>query len=90
MMLSHSSYRRIVVRLNHLDALRKGKDGLTVPTVVRQTPRIMPDERYFSMPSAELGSEMRRNFALNCWPWVSLSETNPAATEAESRNASAL
>ena len=25
------------------------------------TPRIIPDEGYFSMPSAELGSEVRRN-----------------------------
>src|SRR5262245_4884025 len=30
----------------------------------------MPDERYFSMPSAEVGGEVRRNRALNCWPWV--------------------
>ena len=34
------------------------------------TPRIMPDDKYFSMPSAELGSEVRRNRALNCWTWV--------------------
>src|SRR5215510_9902216 len=30
----------------------------------------MPDERYFSMPSAEVGGEVRRNRALNCWPCV--------------------
>src|SRR2546430_14095360 len=30
----------------------------------------MPDERYFSMPSAEVGGEVFRNRALNCWPWV--------------------
>src|SRR6516225_5089810 len=30
----------------------------------------MPDERYFSMPSAEVGGDVRRNRALNCWPWV--------------------
>jgi hypothetical protein len=34
------------------------------------TPRIMPDDRYFSMPSAEVGGEVRRKRALNCWPWV--------------------
>ena len=33
-------------------------------------PRIMPDERYFSMPSAEVGGDVRRNRALNCWPCV--------------------
>ena len=31
-------------------------------------PRIMPDERYFSIPSAEVGGDVRRNRALNCWP----------------------
>src|ERR1700692_419291 len=30
----------------------------------------MPDERYFSMPSAEVGGDVRRNRALNCWPWA--------------------
>jgi hypothetical protein len=29
-------------------------------------PRIMPDERYFSMPSAEVGGDVRENRALNC------------------------
>src|SRR6266487_3667302 len=29
----------------------------------------MPDERYFSIPSAEVGGDVRRNRALNCWPW---------------------
>src|SRR6266478_1611460 len=33
-------------------------------------PRIMPDERYFSMPSAEVGGDVRRNRALNCLPCV--------------------
>ena len=33
-------------------------------------PRIMPDERYFSMPSAEVGVDVRKNRALNCWPCV--------------------
>ena len=33
-------------------------------------PRIMPEERYFSMPSAEVGGDVRRNRALNCWPCV--------------------
>src|SRR5262250_585333 len=30
----------------------------------------MPDDRYFSMPSADVGGDVRRNRALNCWPWV--------------------
>src|SRR5271157_2259265 len=30
----------------------------------------MPEERYFSMPSTEVGAEVRRKRALNCWPWV--------------------
>src|ERR1700736_5877676 len=33
-------------------------------------PRIMPEPRYFSMLSSDVGSEVFRNFALNCWPWV--------------------
>src|SRR5216684_6188474 len=33
-------------------------------------PRIMPDARYFSMPSTVLGADVRRKRALNCWPWV--------------------
>jgi hypothetical protein len=31
-------------------------------------PRIMPEARYFSMPSTDVGSEVLRNRALNCWP----------------------
>jgi hypothetical protein len=34
------------------------------------TPRIIGDERYFSMPSTEVGADARRNRALNCCPWV--------------------
>jgi hypothetical protein len=30
-------------------------------------PRITPDERYFSIPSAEVGGDVRRNLALTCW-----------------------
>src|SRR6202165_763003 len=30
----------------------------------------MPDPRYFSIPSIEVGAEVRMNRALNCWPWV--------------------
>jgi hypothetical protein len=30
----------------------------------------MPEARYFSMPSIELGAEVRMKRALNCWPWV--------------------
>src|SRR5208337_1847095 len=33
-------------------------------------PRIMPEPRYFSIPSIELGAEVLRNRALNCWPWA--------------------
>ena len=33
-------------------------------------PLIIPEARYFSMPSTELGAEVLRNWALNCWPWV--------------------
>src|SRR4051812_17741705 len=30
----------------------------------------MPEPRYFSMPSIDVGAEDFRNRALNCWPWV--------------------
>src|ERR1700693_1142773 len=33
-------------------------------------PRIMPEPRYFSIPSIELGVEVLRNRALNCCPWA--------------------
>src|ERR1700735_955729 len=33
-------------------------------------PRIMPEPRYLSIPSIELGAEVLRNRALNCWPWA--------------------
>src|SRR6266851_7293383 len=33
-------------------------------------PRIMPEARYFSIPSTDAGAEVLRNRALNCWPWV--------------------
>src|SRR5271166_5942070 len=33
-------------------------------------PRIIPEPRYFSIPSMELGAEVFRNRALNCWPWA--------------------
>src|ERR1039458_10148186 len=33
-------------------------------------PRIIPEPRYFSIPSIELGAEVLRNRALNCWPCV--------------------
>src|SRR6266567_2296370 len=33
-------------------------------------PRIIPEARYFSMPSTEVGAEVLRKRALNCWPWV--------------------
>ena len=31
-------------------------------------PRIIPEPRYFSMPSAVVGAEALRKEALNCWP----------------------
>jgi hypothetical protein len=31
-------------------------------------PRIIPEPRYFSIPSAVVGGEERRKAALNCWP----------------------
>src|SRR5215510_9241475 len=33
-------------------------------------PRIIPEPRYFSMPSIEVGADVRKKRALNCWPWV--------------------
>ena len=33
-------------------------------------PRTIPEPKYFSMPSTEVGAEVRRKRALNCWPWV--------------------
>ena len=33
-------------------------------------PRIMPEPRYFSIPSTDVGAEVRMKRALNCWPWV--------------------
>src|SRR5208337_3643797 len=42
-------------------------------------PRIMPEDRYFSMPSMELGAEVRMKCALNCWPWVRSLTQSPAA-----------
>ena len=59
--------------------------GVTGPT-----PRIMPDERYFSMPSAEVGGDVRRNRALNCWPWVrSLTQSPDAVTHSPALTATA-
>src|ERR1700678_4435865 len=33
-------------------------------------PRIIPEPRYFSIPSIELGAEVLRKRAMNCWPCV--------------------
>src|SRR5450759_3717246 len=33
-------------------------------------PRIIPEPRYFSMPSIDVGADVRMKRALNCWPWV--------------------
>ena len=39
-------------------------------------PRIMPEPRYFSMPSSVVGAVAFRKVALNCRPWVrSLTQT---------------
>jgi hypothetical protein len=38
-----------------------------------------PDDRYFSMPSGDVGAEVRRNRALNCWPWVRSLTHSPVA-----------
>src|SRR6516164_1968416 len=42
-------------------------------------PRIIPEERYFSMPSIDVGADVRRNRALNCWPWVRSLTHSPVA-----------
>src|SRR5215475_12074321 len=39
----------------------------------------MPDDRYLSMPSAELGGDARKNRALNCWPCVRSLTHSPEA-----------
>ena len=31
------------------------------------------------MPSAEVGGDVRRNLALNCWPWVRSLTQSPEA-----------
>ena len=33
-------------------------------------PRIIPEPRYFSIPSIEVGADVRMKRDLNCWPWV--------------------
>ena len=33
-------------------------------------PRIIPEPRYFSMPSIDVGADVRMKRALNCCPWV--------------------
>ena len=42
-------------------------------------PWIMPELRYFSMPSIDVGAEVFRNRALNCWPWVRSLTHSPEA-----------
>jgi len=39
----------------------------------------MPEERYFSMPSAEFGGDVRKKRALNCWPCVRSLTHSPEA-----------
>src|SRR6476659_9662051 len=44
-------------------------------------PRIMPEERYFMIPSRDVGAEVRKYRARNCWPWVrSLTHSPDAVT----------
>src|ERR1700680_1422664 len=44
-------------------------------------PRIIPEPRYFSMPSMDVGAEVRMKRDLNCWPWVrSLTHSPDAVT----------
>src|SRR6266571_8975099 len=44
-------------------------------------PRIIPEARCFSMLSTDVGAEVLRNRALNCWPWVrSLTQLPDAVT----------
>src|SRR5260370_537473 len=44
-------------------------------------PRIMPEPRYFSMPSMDVGVDVRMKRDLNCWPWVrSLTHSPDAVT----------
>jgi hypothetical protein len=42
-------------------------------------PRIMPEPRYFSMPSIEVGTDVRMKRALNCWPSVRSFTHSPEA-----------
>ncbi len=39
----------------------------------------MPEERYFSMPSADDGGAVRTKRARNCWPWVRSLTHSPVA-----------
>src|SRR5712671_4519885 len=44
-------------------------------------PRIIPEPRYFSMLSMDVGAEVRMKRDLNCWPWVrSLTHSPDAVT----------
>src|SRR6266403_3019483 len=53
-------------------------------------PRIMPEPRYFSMPSIDVGAEVRMKRALNCWPWVwSLIHSPDAVTHSPAEMAAA-
>ena len=42
-------------------------------------PRIIPEPRYFSMPSIDVGADVRRKRALNCCPWVGSLTHSPDA-----------
>ena len=42
-------------------------------------PRIIPEPRYFSIPSTDVGADVRRKCALNCCPWVLSFAHSPVA-----------
>src|SRR6516162_11257767 len=54
-------------------------------------PRIIPEPRYFSMPSIDVGAEARMKRDLNCWPWVrSLTHSPDAVTHSPAAITAAL
>jgi hypothetical protein len=58
-------------------ALKQGiSQGIIDAIAAGQRPSGMND---FSMPSTEMGAEVLRKLALNCWPWVRSFTQSPAA-----------
>jgi hypothetical protein len=63
--------RRVEIRHRALiDAMGVDDDPARGGLPTGPMPRIIPEPRYFSIPSIELGAEVLRNRALNCWPWA--------------------